>query len=251
MCRIIVSRPELWDTQFCNGIAGVLPPLERLSLPDAADRVVWTGGDATPSRIGVVDWSGRVGSVVDVEPFWAVLEAQVLESACDTDEDGEPAAGTAAGDGGCTPRSAVKTAAGNEGVDEDLDVDLNAILISLAELITFMALAAARAEAWEQKVVVYVGDNTNVIGWLNSRASNNRYARFMLRLLVRLEAHYKFQTVGVYIRTGYNEFADDLTRLPYAKARKLLAEWGITEVDLLPAWRSYNPILIGLPIAYG
>ena len=36
----------------------------RSSLPGAAERVIWTGGDATPDRIGVVDWTGRVGAVV-------------------------------------------------------------------------------------------------------------------------------------------------------------------------------------------
>ena len=42
--------------------------------------MVWTGGDATPTRIGVVDWTGMVGAVVDVEPFGEVLESQVLEA---------------------------------------------------------------------------------------------------------------------------------------------------------------------------
>ena len=40
-----------------------------MALPDAAGRVVWTGGDATPKRIGVVDWTEKCGAVVDVRPL--------------------------------------------------------------------------------------------------------------------------------------------------------------------------------------
>ena len=46
-------------------------------------------------------------------------------------------------------------------------------MISLAELITFVALAAHQASHWEHKMVIYVGDNTNVVGWLTTRATNN------------------------------------------------------------------------------
>ena len=33
LVRILIARPELWDTQFCCGISSVLSPAERLSLP--------------------------------------------------------------------------------------------------------------------------------------------------------------------------------------------------------------------------
>ena len=73
LMRIMIALPDLWESQLCNGIAGILTPAERLSLPSARGQVVWTGGDATPSRIGVVDWTNMVGAVVDVQPFWAAL----------------------------------------------------------------------------------------------------------------------------------------------------------------------------------
>ena len=97
------------------------------------------------------------------------------------------------------------------------------MLISLAELITFVALAAHQAPRWEFRLVVYFGDNTNVVGWLLSRTTNNRFARFMLRVLVQMELVHNFQTLAVYIRSANNEFADDLTRLPLPEARRLLA----------------------------
>ena len=242
LCRLIVARPQLWDTQFCNSVDGVLPPLERLSLPGAAERVVWVGGDATPERIGVVDWTGKCGAVVDVRPFWEVLSAQARDSMTFGEREAMAriVGPTGAGDGsGGTPGEG-SGPTGKEGGLEDEEV----LLISLAELITFMALAATRAVAWKHKIVIYVGDNTNVVGWLTTRSSNNRYARFLLRVLVRLETHFGFQTLAVYIRTGNNEFADDLTRLPWDQAKALLVKRGIQEIDLLPAWKELSLIHI-------
>ena len=66
LLRVMIALPDLWESRFCSGIEGVLTPAERLSLPKAKGRVVWTGGDATPGRIGVVDWTNRVGAVIDV-----------------------------------------------------------------------------------------------------------------------------------------------------------------------------------------
>ncbi len=80
MCRIIVSRPDLWSTQFYADIAGILAPYERLSLPGARERIVWNGGDANPSRNGVVNWTNRGGAVVGTAQFWAALKAQVREA---------------------------------------------------------------------------------------------------------------------------------------------------------------------------
>ena len=77
-----------------------------------------------------------------------------------------------------------------------------------------VSLAAFLAPKWEYKLVVYFGDNTNVVGWLVTRTTNNRFARFMLRVLVRIESAHHFQVLAVYIRSGNNVFADDLTRLP-------------------------------------
>ena len=88
LCLVFVARPELWESQFTSGISGVLPPLERLSLPGAAERVIWTGGDVTPDRIGVANWTSKLGAVVDVRPFWDSLEKQARD-AMTIDERGE------------------------------------------------------------------------------------------------------------------------------------------------------------------
>ena len=39
LCRVFVARPELWESQFTSGIAGVLPPLERLEHRTGAEPV--------------------------------------------------------------------------------------------------------------------------------------------------------------------------------------------------------------------
>ena len=44
LLRVMIALPDLWESRFCSGIEGVLTPAERLSLPKAKGRVVWTGG---------------------------------------------------------------------------------------------------------------------------------------------------------------------------------------------------------------
>ena len=76
MCRIHISQPDSWETRFSAGLAEVLSPIKRLSLPESRGKVVWTGGDATPNRIGCVDWTHMVGAAEVISPFWAALEAE-------------------------------------------------------------------------------------------------------------------------------------------------------------------------------
>ena len=99
-----------------------------------------------------------------------------------------------------------------------------------------MALAARQGDRWAGKMVVYVGDNSNVNGWLTTRRSGNRYVRFLLRLLLRMEGQHRFQTIAGYIRTEHNAFADDLTRLPLPETTRMLTRAGMAQVDLLGEW---------------
>ena len=78
----------------------------------------------------LVDWTGKVGAAVDVKPFWDALSAQARDSmAYELPGDREGGAPLAASD---------------EDQPSTLDEE-QSLLISLAELITFMALAATRA----------------------------------------------------------------------------------------------------------
>ena len=98
-----------------------------------------------------------VGAVVDVGRFWKVLESQFLEAnqrregLRSVDATPEPARGVVGG-----PDEAEGT--DPEVIHEDLS-DEEGILISLAELITFIALAATRAAQLKGCIVIYVGDN--------------------------------------------------------------------------------------------
>ncbi|CAK0826150.1 unnamed protein product, partial [Prorocentrum cordatum] len=75
--RLYAGAPQAWTTHFNAGLKGVLQPQERLALPGGMEELVWTGGDATETRVGAADWSNGVYGVMDVkevmEPFHAVF----------------------------------------------------------------------------------------------------------------------------------------------------------------------------------
>eukprot|EP00969_Alexandrium_andersonii_P058295 2567515-Alexandrium_andersonii.AAC.1 len=81
--------------------------------------------------------------------------------------------------------AAVRAACGE---DEDLET-----IIAVAELLGFVALAAARAAEWRGRVVAYIGDNQNVRSWLRGRAPRCPPARQLVRLLAYLEITAGFQ----------------------------------------------------------
>ncbi|CAK0903497.1 unnamed protein product, partial [Prorocentrum cordatum] len=75
--RLYAGAPQAWTTHFNTGLKGVLQPQERLALPGGMEELVWTGGDATETRVGAADRSNGVYGVMDVkevmEPFHAVF----------------------------------------------------------------------------------------------------------------------------------------------------------------------------------
>ncbi len=64
--------------------------------------------------------------------------------------------------------------AGTEGRD---------VIIAIAELLGYVTLEMAQGSEWKGQLTLYAGDNTNVIGWLGSRSSSNRYVSHLLRVL--------------------------------------------------------------------
>ena len=102
------------------------------------------------------------------------------------------------------------------------DDAVNGVMIAIAELLTLVCFAAKRGENWRDKFVVYIGDNTNAVGWINRRRTGSRYARFSLRLLGQLEVVYGFRVVSAYIRSHNNVTPDDLTRVSVPEALALL-----------------------------
>ena len=163
-----------WATRFTNSWTGALTTAERLALPGAAARVVWITGDATLERIACIDWTHRTALVDTVAPYQSMREL---------------------------------VTASEEGVPPEEEV-----IIAIAELITYLALASASADAWRGRPMLYTGDNMNVHQWLEQRAAGNALARWLLRIFGAPEATHSFQTISAYFRTYHNVTADSLTR---------------------------------------
>ena len=179
-----------WATRFPNYLTGALTTSERLALPGAAARVVWVTGDATLERIACIDWTHRIALVDTVEPYHESLRKLATAS-----EEGAPP-------------------------EEE-------VIIAIAELITYLALASASTETWQGRLVLYTGDNMNVHRWLESRAAGNSLARWLLRNPGALEATHSFQTISAYFRTYRNVTADSLTRDKCEEVDELLQRHGL------------------------
>ena len=110
------------------------------------------------------------------------------------------------------------------------------MIIAIAELITYLALASASAESWRRRLVPYTGDNMNVHQRLESRSAGNALALWLLRILGALEATHSFQTISAYFRTYHNVTADSLTRNKCEEVDELLQRHGLTLLDAKLDW---------------
>ena len=72
--RVMTARPESWGRTFVNSFTGMLEPRERLGVPGAAERVIWIGGDATPTVAGQIDWDAKLYARQDVVPYLEALK---------------------------------------------------------------------------------------------------------------------------------------------------------------------------------
>lgn len=86
------------------------------------------------------------------------------------------------------------------------------VLIAICELLCLMLLAVAQGREWEWKLVFFVTDNSNVESWLHKRTARNRWARFLLRLLQRLEITHHFHVYPAGINTSHNASMDYTSR---------------------------------------
>ena len=181
--RLLIDNQGVWETRFTHSLVGSLSLSEYLTFPGLQDSVVWASGDATTEAIGAVDWTSRTAVVESVRDLWNPLKAFLDESS------GRPEG---------------RFAAGEEEEEE--------VIISIAELLAVLGLVAARWKAWKGKIVIYAGDNQNVISWLASRSARPPAARYLLQVLAAAESTGHFRLYAEYIRTYHNTVADDLTR---------------------------------------
>ena len=88
----------------------------------------------------------------------------------------------------------------------------HAEIISLMELLAYVAFASVEAGRLKGELMFSVTDNDNVQNWLNKRRPRNRFARKLICLVQRLEAEQGFSWSAVYIRTYRNVLADWVSR---------------------------------------
>ena len=191
--RLLVDNRAVWESRFTH------PMVEALTVPEmmvfCKENIIWASGDATLEKVAAVDWHGGCAFSEDVHTFEGLIRTYMEEAI------GEEAA---------------------QGEGED-----SGFIISITELLAVVTLAALRAEAWRGKLVLYCGDNQNVIGWLDKRCARHPAATYLLQVLSAIEATNAFRLHGSYLRTYHNITADALTR---EDAEKVLQEKGLERI---------------------
>jgi len=89
--RILVQKESFWEARFTDGLEHLLSVRERLALPGASERVVWVTADATPDRVGAIDWTNSIGAEEDMGPVFEPLARALKDSlggSVEEDEEG-------------------------------------------------------------------------------------------------------------------------------------------------------------------
>ena len=159
--RLLVDNRDVWETRFTHPLLESLTVEEVLSLPGQRDQVVWTSGDATLDKVAGIDWSEMKAFACDVEPLRTALE------------------------------KFIKEASGSAG-DPD-EQEGSGFIISITEMLAVVTLASLRARDWGGRLVLYAGDNQNVIRWLAKRQAKHPVATYLLQILAALEASHRFR----------------------------------------------------------
>lgn len=165
LLRVIVSSPRCWASATNASYASLLTLRERLSMRDAHDNLVWTGGDANLHGCAMGSWTDGV---------YDVLETKVWE-----------------------PRLRAWMDATCPGYDQR-------VFVAVWELLCFIAVASHCAPRWAGKIVLEVTDNQNVEAWLANVRAGNPVANHLLLLLVLLMIRYDFTVYAFYINTHSN-----------------------------------------------
>ena len=193
--RLLVDNRDVWETRFTHPLLESLSVEEVLSIPGQREQVIWTSGDATLDRVAGIDWSAMKAFSCDVGPLKAAVE-QFVREASGTSEDPDESEGSG-------------------------------FIISITEMLAVVTLASLRARDWGGKLVLYAGDNQNVIRWLTKRQARHPVATYLLQILAALEASCRFRLHGAFVRTYHNVTADALTR---EEATEVLKQKGLTEL---------------------
>ena len=190
--RLLVDNRSVWASRFTHPMTEALDVAESMAY--CADKIVWASGDATLDYVAAIDWSACQAFAEPVKDFEGLIK-EFMAEACD------------------------------ESPTEDRESEDSGFIISITELLAVVALASMRATAWNGKLVLYGGDNQNVIRWLDKRQAKHPVANYLLQVLSAVEATHAFRMHGAYIRTYHNVTADDLTR---GDPQAVMAQKGLT-----------------------
>ncbi|CAK9114808.1 unnamed protein product [Durusdinium trenchii] len=196
VCRWLSARTDRWES-FATGLRSMLPTMERLSLPGEWEKVIWVSSDATPTMVGAIDWTNR----------------QVTR----------------------LPTGTLKAWAARALSDHEIGDQETDLVIHLGEMLSFVAFACAAGDQWKGGVVAYGGDNTIVKNWLQSRKSNTRGGRILIRALNLAEMKYNFTVVSGWWRTYHNVHADFITRCTQEEFEGFVKEKGLQVLDISAA----------------
>ena len=78
----------------------------------------------------------------------------------------------------------------------------HAEIISIIELLAFVAFVAGECTSWKGELVLYVTDNENVRGWLVKGRPRNRFARPLICMVQRMEVESEFSCQAMSGPTG-------------------------------------------------
>ena len=204
--RLLVDASASWEVRFTHPLTAALTVPELLTFPGMGSSIVWASGDATPSKLAAIDWDAQEAVVESADLVWNRLRFFCAEHDSELRWPGE-----------------------EEKLDPEARLEPgNELMISLAELLAVLSLACTRWKSWRGKIIVYAGDNLNVVTWLAKRQAKPPACRFLFQLLAAMETAGGFRLHAEYIRTYHNQAADDLTReeesptLKKYRLRKLL-----------------------------
>jgi len=110
------------------------------------------------------------------------------------------------------------------------------LIVAVAEMMSLVIIAAAAGELWCNRLVLYLGDNMNVISWLNGKAPKNVFARHLLRCLIHLQTRHTWGILAGYVRTYHNDTDDYFTRAALVDVESRAQELALTRVEGQAQW---------------
>jgi hypothetical protein len=268
MQRIMILDQAQWDVRFTSSLGQMLTIAESMGLPGQADTLQWVSGDATLDRCGAIDWTSKSYTLEKASDLFLPLREiaqyagqeleELREIIAGEEEAGEGAAGLEGGGASRPPSRAgasgfpsqpqahgTPTARASDPLDdlsflEEPDEELaEDLIISIAEFLTLVFTAAALMLQWGGKLIIYAGDNMNVQRWVETRRSRNAVVRYLLRVLMALEATGSSRVVSTSLRTYHNVSSDALTRDARRDIEAIAKQHGLKRVSIRDRWAGF------------